>query len=201
MVASTRNTNRNTTQQHRRSAVLHPWIMDKYPTRKVVKGVEPMVKVSETDKLNPPSKGTWIFKNENGAIQYGNSMMQGCCGVGVVYNVTFGNIKEGMEEQFYKDVEEHLLSDNVSGNLHRGSIMMSDAVGGERNKQEKGIPSIYEMCTVLGWEKTSQYYNPRSGNYIVVFIKEKDNKSSVFCSHPRGDKPLVIKWDKTEEGE
>ena len=202
MVEPTRNTNRETPQQPRReesisrlygaserSLHMNPWIERTTPKEEVKKKVE----VSDADKLNPSDEREWTFKNKNGAIQYANDMLYGCCGVAVVYNVFFGNIKEGMKEQFYKDVEEHLLSNggSVSGNLARGSIMMSDAVGGEKKQSEKGLPSIYEMCTVLGWEKTSQYYNPRSGNYVEVFMKEREVTGG-NCEVAREDNPMVL---------
>lgn len=136
------------------------------------------VELSPIDELNP-DKDNWKFRTENGAIYYYDTQLPGCCGIVVISGVKFGNIKEGMKEVFYKEVEKHLrfYSKSKEGgtdyNMDRGAIMMSDAVNGEYGQGEQGRPYIYGMCKYLGWETSSEYYNPRSGNKVVTFMKHR----------------------------
>lgn len=124
------------------------------------------------DSLNASSMD-WKLRTVNGAVRYQRAMLDGCCGMVNVSNVFFGNIKEGCKELFYEEFEKHLLEAN-DDTMNRGAILMSDAVNGERNQRENGSPFISGMCEHLGWDTSADYYNPRSGHYVRVYIKERE---------------------------
>jgi len=125
---------------------------------------------SETPQLNEGDN--WSFKTKHGAVKYLSRGLSGCCGIGVVFNVIFGRLSDD-HSVFYKEFENHLktIEDDI---LNRGAIMMSDAVGGEEDREYRGIPCIYSMCETLDWDKSEPVYNPRSGNNVVTFIMERN---------------------------
>jgi len=137
------------------------------------------VEQTEAQKLNP-EEAYWAFRTENGAVRYQHNGLPSCCGIIVIHKLFFGNIKEGMKKEFYKEFEEHLRK--ISGvneldgdwDMDRGVLMMSDAVGGEQNQKGGTSPCIYDMCTTLGWDISNEYYNPRSGNKVVTFMTARE---------------------------
>ena len=137
------------------------------------------VEQTEAQKLNP-DEDYWILRTDNGAVQYKHNGLSSCCGIVVIHNVSFGNIKEGMKSVFYKEFDEHLRKRSGVNELRgdwdmdRGVLMMSDAVGGESNQGGTDKPCIYDMCTTLGWDISNEYYNPRSGNKVVTFMTARE---------------------------
>lgn len=183
-----------------RRAVMNPHshhIKEKKQVEEVIEELSEEQKA--INKLNPETG--YILRTVNGAFNCNFNQLPGCCGVVVAHGIAFGNIANGKKEEFYKEVEEFLQSNFTTilqgSNRERGAIMMSDAIGGENNKQSEGVPCIYDMCTTLGWEQSNGYYNPRSGNYVVTFMKERD-VHGMYNSHPIGDKPHVIITKKEE---
>lgn len=146
---------------------------------------KPTQKELDTISANELNRGDgWNLKTPNGAIQYRYSPFPSLCGMMIIHEVSFGNIKKGCKEKFYEEVQDYLRTGHpFAGQNDRGNLMMSDAVGGEANKQERGKCCIYDMCTYLGWDESKHRYNPRSGNMIAIFTTSR-KVTNAYNNHP-----------------
>lgn len=143
--------------------------------------------ISEADVLNP---GRYKFKTEHGAVNYMSQIFPSCCGIGIVHDVSFGNIKKGCREIFYKEFLTHLLEERKTDpTLRRSVLMMTDGVpiDEDHRKAKAEYPSIDEFCKATGWRLLYTHYNQRSNNDVVTYMLDIPLKHKVgeLYSDPR----------------
>ena len=122
------------------------------------------------ERLNPTGGFSWNVHTKNGAVRFGAAGMPGCCGIGIVYSFSFGNMKD--KEKLYEEIKEYIMNDATDA-LNRKNIVFTDAVGGESKQVERGMPCVYEMCQFLGLKESGKMFNPRTGHYLIMFTLEK----------------------------
>ena len=111
-----------------------------------------------------------------GSVEFDVDKLWGCCGVAVVYDVSFrpNNYNRAGRIALYEAFYKHITTAGQPYDLNRVKIMMSDSVGGTN--------CIYEFCMeVGGWEYGKDTHNPKSGNDVRVFeVNREINKRFNF---------------------
>ena len=159
-------------------------------TKKKISKPKNIIKTEEqlAEELNSNEDYNWTFRTSNGAVNFKSSEFPSCCGVGVVSRFSFGNIREGKKEEFYKEIKEYIIN-STSSYLNRASILFSDAVGGEYKQKEYNKPHVHEMCQSMGLKESGEMFNPRTGHQLVIFTLTKEVKG------------IYRQFEQTENGE
>lgn len=131
------------------------------------------------------------FKGTTGKVQYKTAKMQGCCGVGIIYHVTFTTkafayicsprfqwneedkyVSKSKKElkTLYKEFHEFLKSSKDVDDVNRSRLLMSD----NNNLYDTCEGSIYGFCKKNKWKSLGIHLNGRSGNWMEVFELKRE---------------------------
>jgi len=136
------------------------------------------------------------FKTEDGVVQYYVDQLDGCCGIGVIHDVTF--IIKGNTQRFFKAFNAHLhrpvpkvkrvgwdyvydneddreaisMGENGFNELGYRMLLMTDRLNNPYTE------SISKFCKTMKWELISKSKSRMYGNYMLGMWKS-NRKDSV----------------------
>lgn len=131
----------------------------------------------------------YTFKSEHGKVKYNLTMLPGCCGIALVYNVDF--IINNNEEYWnktkiikhrkllFKQFNKFLTRSTKPFDLNRCKIIISDSTN--RAPDDSDLYTPVDFCTYMKWKKIgTRRYNPKSGNHIQLWEKNRTVKHDDF---------------------
>jgi len=115
--------------------------------------------------MSRPTRQQISYNSKYGTVHAKVTMLPGCCGVAVVYDVGFFPHNRDCEYKFarnklYKEFDTYLRTSNSPYHLDRSKIIMSDYVGGEIDTFVKYVKT---------WKISAANSNGKSGNKIRTY--------------------------------